>query len=97
MMIQVFVYLFMFVIPYFLLTHTTLDSTYLTICVYMSISGAIFMFSYEIIAIVVEGPKIYFSDPWNWIDAMTLPLYLILSSINLYIEDNVGASDHDLI
>ena len=83
MMIQVAMYLFMFVIPYFLLTFTTLSSTYLRTCVYISISGCIFMFSYKIITIVVEGPKACFADTWNWIDTMTLPVYLVLSSINL--------------
>ena len=97
MLIQLAVYVFLFIIPYFLLTFTALDGFYLRFCVYMSLLGAMIMYFYEVMAIVVEGPKVYFKDYWNWIDAITLPLYILLSTINLSIADHPGASNHDLI
>lgn len=96
-MIQVAIYLFLFVIPYFFITFTTLDATYLAICVYTSLSGCSMMYFYEFMDIVVEGPRAYFKNPWNWIDTLTLPVYILLSTINLSIADQPGASNHDLI
>ena len=50
MMVQVAIYFFLFIIPYFLLTFTALDGTYLSICVFMSLLGVTLMFFYEFMA-----------------------------------------------
>ena len=62
MMFQVALYLFMFVIPFFMLTYSTLSPVCMRLCVYVSLSGAVCMFCYEVIATVVEGPKIHFNN-----------------------------------
>ena len=97
MMIQVAIYVFLFIIPYCLLTFTSLDETYLSICVYMSLIGVTLMFFYEFMAMQVQGLKVYFSDPWNWVDTLTPIVYIALSVVNLSIANNSRANMHDLI
>ena len=97
MLIQVAIYIFLFIVPYFLLTFSALSGTYLRICVYMSMLGVTLMFFYEFMAMKVQGLKDYFSDPWNWVDTLTPPVYVALSLVNLSIADHPGANMHDLI
>ena len=52
---QVCIYLFLFVIPYFVLTFTELSPSYLSLCVYVSLIGVTLMFFYEFMNMVVLG------------------------------------------
>jgi len=63
----------------------------------MSLIGVTLMFLYEFMAMQVQGLTVYFSDPWNWVDALTPLAYLALSVINLSIANNPGGNIHDLI
>ena len=55
------------------------------------------MFFYEFMAMQVQGLKVYFADPWNWMDVLAPPAYIALSIVNLSIADHPGADQHDLI
>jgi len=41
------------------------------------------MFFLEIIAMKVEGPTAYFSDPWNFMDLTIFPTYLLFVCIQI--------------
>ena len=97
MVFQFVIYIFMFVIPYFFITFTNLNRNWLGTCIYMSLFGVTFMFTYEFMGMKVQGIKVYFSSPWNWFDTITPIVYIILSKINLSIAEHPDADNHDLI
>jgi len=97
-MFQVAIYVFLFIIPYFFVTFTSLDKSYKSICIYTSLVGVILMFFYEFMAMQVEGIKGYFANLWNWVDTLTPIVYITLSVVNLSIANHPrGANMHDLI
>jgi len=49
----------------------------------VSLIGQLGMFSLELMAIKVDGPRAYFSDGWNVMDQIIVPVYLTFFILSL--------------
>ena len=52
---------------------------------------------HELMAMIVQGTRVYFNNYWNLLDFLTLPLYLTLSVVNISIDNQLGTNIEDLI
>jgi len=48
---------------------------------------------YEYIAFQVNGPKVYFSSPWNWFDQLAVIIYIAFSCA--MISQQIAQADDD--
>jgi hypothetical protein len=58
----------MFLIPVLVAIFGRLTGSALVIVMSISLVGAVGMYSFEVIAMTVEGPTVYFRDAWNYLD-----------------------------
>tara|TARA_B110000285_G_C14831949_1_gene471270 strand:- start:101 stop:481 length:381 start_codon:yes stop_codon:yes gene_type:complete len=65
---QLLWYLFMYLFQFLILINAELQDVGLYIVLNIALVGQVGMFLLEIAAMVVEGPKAYFSDGWNYVD-----------------------------
>ena len=71
----------MFVVPFMIVISRILEGTSLFVCLLISFIGQLGMYSFELMAIKVEGFKGYFADKWNYIDQLNIVLYSIFCGL----------------
>ena len=82
---QMVFYAICFLTPYLMvLFGQHLQGVSLKFCLSTSLIGALGMFFFEWMDIVVNGASVYFKDWWNWIDVMTLIIYVAFYSISMF-------------
>ena len=69
-------FMIMSVIPFLVIIFVDLKGSVLTTALLISLIGQLGMYSFEIMAMMVQGLTVYFSDPWNYVDQLNLALYI---------------------
>ena len=77
---QFFFYVLVFCVPFFVMTLCSLEGKQEMLCAYYMLAGSLSMFSFEVMAIVVD-PRGYFLNKWNWFDCLQLILTIALFTI----------------
>lgn len=65
---QVVWFCLMFLVPFLVLINAELQDTGLYVFLNIALVGQAGMYFLEIASMVVEGPRNYFSDGWNYVD-----------------------------
>jgi hypothetical protein len=84
---QMILFVFVFLIP--LLASIKLEKgTPRNVMISISLVGAIGMYSFELMAMKVEGIVVYFSDKWNYVDQINFTLVVLLYLILITDSDS---------
>jgi hypothetical protein len=75
----------MFFIPFFILAKGNLKGTAFYLVMIWSLLGLIAMYIFEVMSMCVDGLKNYFSDGWNFMDQLIVPLYIAFCAIKVKI------------
>jgi hypothetical protein len=76
-----------FVVPFFILAYADLKGAPRDIVMFISLIGALGMYTIEIMAMRVEGVKSYFREGWNYFDQFTLVFYLAFCAVLIKINN----------